>query len=292
MRIVVTGASGQLGSYVLDRLDGSGHEVIGWSRSTGGSRGRTPIEPVDLIDPDALAAALDRTNPDAILHLAAISRVDRVLADPALASTVNADASGTIADWASSNARRLVFTSTDLVFDGSRAWWREDDSPRPILGYGRSKQEGERRVLRHPSHLVARLSLLYGPSRCGRPTFLDAIIDALRRRESRSLFLDEFRTPLDYATAAEALARLVESPEIIGILHVGGVERVSRFEMLRRLAAHAGLPVNLLRGNRQDDAPGPEPRPSDVSLDTSRLEEWLPALDRPTLEGGLERCLR
>lgn len=290
MRIVVTGASGQLGSYVLDRLEGSGHEVIGWSRSTRGTRGGFPIEPVDLIDPDALADALDRTSPDAILHLAAISRVDRVLTDPALAAKVNAEATGTIADRAASNSRRLIFTSTDLVFDGSRPWWREDDPPRPTLAYGRSKAEGERRVLRHPSHLVARLGLLYGPSRCGRPTFLDGIFDALRRGEPRSLFLDEFRTPLDYATAADALVRLVEAPETTGLLHVGGVERVSRFELLRRLAAHAGLPVNLIQANRQADAPGPEPRPADVSLDTSRLVESLPGLDRPTLEGGLDRC--
>jgi dTDP-4-dehydrorhamnose reductase len=291
MRIVVTGASGQLGSYVLDRLEGSDHEVIGWSRSTTGSRGRFPIEPVDLIDPAALLAALDRLDPHAVLHLAAISRVDQVLADPALAHRVNVEATGSIADWAASRGRRLVSVSTDLVFDGSRSWWREDDPARPVLEYGQSKEEGERRVLRHASHLVARLPLMYGPSRCGRPTFLDGIFDALKRGEPRSLFLDEFRSPIDYATAADALVTLVESPEITGLLHVAGLERVSRFAMIRRLASHAGLPSELIQGNRQADAPGPEPRPADVSLDTVRLSVMLPGFHRPTLEGGFDRCL-
>jgi dTDP-4-dehydrorhamnose reductase len=291
MRIVVTGASGQLGAYVLDRLEGSGHEVVGWSRSTRTTRGRFQIEPVDLMHSDTLPGDLDRVDPHAVLHLGAISRVDHARSDPSLAFMVNTEAPGTIAHWASSKGRRLVAVSTDLVFDGSRSWWREEDPARPVLEYGRSKQKGERRVLRHASHLVARLPLMYGPSRCGRPTFLDGIFDALRRGEPCSLFVDEFRSPIDYATAADALIRLVESPGITGLLHVAGIERVSRFEMIRRLASHAGLPAELIRGNRQADAPGPEPRPADVSLDTARLSEVMPGLDRPTLEGGLDRCI-
>ena len=290
MRIVVTGASGQLGAYVLDRLQTSEHEVVGWSRTRPEQRGRFPIEPVDLASPETVIAALKRADPDAILHLAAISRVDAALADPAMAMTINAEATGVLADWAAQAGRRLVAASTDLVFDGSRAWSREDDPAEPILTYGQTKRAGELRVLRHDRHVVARLGLLFGPSRCGRPTFLDGIFDALRQGERRSLFLDEFRTPLDYATAAEVLVLLLEAPNVSGIVHVGGAERVSRFEMLSRLARHAGLPIDLIVGNRQQDATFPEPRPVDVSLDTSRLVEIFPNLDRPTLEGGLDRC--
>ncbi|WP_158633408.1 SDR family oxidoreductase [Tautonia sociabilis] len=291
-RIVVTGASGQLGSYVLDRLEGTAREVVGWSRSTGGHRGRIPIVPVDLADPGALAAALDRDDPGAILHLAAVSRVDEARDNPERARRINVEATGEIADWASRRGRRLVFASTDLVFDGSRPWWREEDPAEPILAYGRSKREGERAVLRHPGLLVARIGLLYGPSRCGRPTSLDCLLDALRRGERRALFEDEFRTPLDYATAAEALVLLLDRSDAIGIVHVAGAARVSRFELLRRLASREGMPADLIVPNRQADSPGPEPRPADVSLDTTRLAEWLPGLDRPALEEGLERCRR
>lgn len=286
LRIVVTGASGQLGSYVLDRLGPSGHEVIGWSRAVRGERAGFPIEPVDLLDTDAMIAALDRIQPDAILHLAAISRVDQAHKDPETALAVNARASGVLATFGC----RVVFTSTDLVFDGVRPWREEDDPAEPVLTYGRTKREGERGTLFGPRNGVVRLSLLYGPSRNGTPTFLDSVFSALPAGEPRSFFADEFRTPLDYATAADALVRMVEERDHCGLFHLGGVERLSRFEMVRRLAAHEGLPTKLIGENRRADVPSPEPRPADVSLDSLKIERALRGFKRPTLEDGLDRC--
>lgn len=290
LRIVVTGASGQLGSYVLDRLVSSGHDVIGWSRSVRGERAGFPIEPVDLLDPDAIVTSLDRIHPDAVIHLAAISRVDQAHHDPDMALAVNARATGLIAARASTFGCRVVFASTDLVFDGARGWREEDDPAEPILTYGKTKKEGERRLFVTVQNAVVRLSLLYGPSRNGTPTFLDGAFDSLRAGEPRAFFSDEFRTPLDYATAADALVRLAEERDHCGIFHLGGVERLSRFEMVRRLAAHEGLPTDLILGNRRGDVPSPEPRPSDVSLDSLATERALRGFQRPSLEAGLDRC--
>jgi dTDP-4-dehydrorhamnose reductase len=136
--------------------------------------------------------------------------------------------------------------------------------------------------------LVARISLLYGPTPSGRPGFYDAGIEALRRGEARSFFKDEFRTPLDYGTAALILVRLVES-NAVGVVHVGGRERVSRLELMRCAAAASGIDLDLVRPNRQADARLPEPRPADVSLDTSRLARLLPDLERPNIEDSVRR---
>ena len=127
-----------------------------------------------------------------------------------------------------------------MVFDGSKAWNREDDPAEPILAYGRTKREAEPHVLACPGGLVARLSLLYGPSRCGRPAFFDRTMDALRRGEPRAFFEDEFRTPLDLATAAATLASLAAT-DAVGTVHVAGAERVSRFELVRRAAIALGI---------------------------------------------------
>ena len=291
MRVVVTGASGQLGGYVLDRLQGSDHSTFGWSRAEAGRRGSTAIVPVDLADPAAIGMALDRDDPEAILHLGAVSRVDRALDDPLYAQRVNAEAPETIRACADRKGRRVIYTSTDLVFDGSRPWSTEDDPAAPILTYGRTKLDGEARILRGGGHLVVRLALLYGPSRSGRPTFLDSAFDDLRQGRSRAFFGDEYRTPIDYASAADALVRLLERPDVEGLLHVAGFERVSRHQMIRRLASAVGLDPKVVLRNRRADVPSPEPRPSDVSLVSKRLAGLLPDLIRPSLEEGFRRCL-
>ena len=97
--------------------------------------------------------------------------------------------------------------------------------------------------------MVARLSLLYGPSRSGREGYFDRTTAALRAGLPQAFFIDEHRTPLDYATAARILVRLAES-ETPGLFHLGGPERLSRFELMRRAATALGIDPILVRPNR------------------------------------------
>lgn len=286
MRVLVTGASGQLGAYLLTALPALGHDVIAWSGPAPEVRDGVSLTPVDLRDPAATQAALDAARPEGVIHLAALSAAEAVRLDPVTARAVNVEATQRLAAWCARHDARLVFTSTDLVFDGSRSWNREDDPAEPILAYGRTKREAEDAVLAVPRGLVARVSLLYGPSRCGRPGFFDRAIGALREGKPQTFFGDEFRTPLDLRTAAEALARLV-GHDAAGRVHVAGAERVSRFELMQRSARALGLDVGLVRSGLRGDVPGAEPRPADVSMDTSRLAGWLPDLVRPTIEDAL-----
>lgn len=283
MRVLLTGASGQLGAYVLERLVESGHVVTCWSGTDAGNRCGIPLIPVDLCDFAALDRAVEAADPEAIIHAAAMSHTEAVRRDPARGRTINADATAKLAKWCARHGRRIVYTSTDLVFDGSRSWYRETDPAQPVLEYGRTKLAGEPSVVAAPRGLVARVSLMFGPSRSGRESYFDKTIAALRRGEPQTLFQDEFRTALDLRTAADALVRLMES-EATGLLHVAGRERVSRFELIQRIATSLGIDGSLVRANRQADVQFAEPRPADVSLDTSRLATVLPQLVRPSIE--------
>jgi dTDP-4-dehydrorhamnose reductase len=287
MRILVTGASGRLGTALLARLIEDGqHDVVAWSRTTGGIVAEVAFRSVDLSNPRAVTEALAEADPVAVIHAGALSSADAVWRDPAQGRAINIDATRQLAEWAGARNRRFVFTSTDLVFDGSRSWNREDDVPRPVLAYGQTKFEAESHVLAIGPGLVARLSLLFGPSPSGRPSFFDTAMDAMRRGEPRAFFEDEFRTPLDYRTAADALAQLVES-DAVGIVHVGGRERLSRLELMQRGAAVLGIDPDLVRPGRLADVSLPEPRPADASLDTSRLAAIVPGLNRPSIEAAL-----
>ena len=217
-------------------------------------RGELTLQPVDLTDSVAVAAALEEADPDVVIHLAAISSTEAARRDPKRAQAVNVAGTRRLADWAARHDRRLLYTSTDLVFDGSKSWYREDDPARPILEYGRTKRDAEPAVLATPRGLVARLSLLYGPSRSGKAGYFDRAMATMRAGTPQSFFTDEFRTPLDYITASGILVRLAES-ESTGLIHVGGPERLSRFELMRRAAAVLGVDPRLVRANRRADVP-------------------------------------
>ncbi len=291
MRVVLTGASGMMGAYLLEGLVEAGHDVIAWSGADLGPRHGLSLVPVDLTDPDATARALARANPDAIVHAAAISTTDAVNRDPERARAVNVGATERLAAWCAIHDRRLIYTSTDLVFDGTKPWSREDDLALPVPLYGRTKLAAEPAVLAVPRGLVARISLQFGPSRSGRESYFDRTILALREGRPQTFFEDEFRTPLDLPTTSAILVRLVDS-DVTGRLHVAGRERVSRHELARRIAVAWGLDPGLVRANRHSDVTLPEPRPADVSLDTSRLAACLPDLPRPTIDEALQQMAR
>jgi dTDP-4-dehydrorhamnose reductase len=286
MQILVTGASGRLGSHLLANLADHGHEVLAWSGTTDGQRCGIPLRRVELGDPVALQLAIEEASPDVVIHAGAMSSADAVRRQPSLGWNVNVRATEVLSVWAGENRRRILFTSTDLVFDGTRSWHREGDPAVPIVEYGRTKLAAEAFVLRKGCGLVVRLSLLYGPSRAAGPSYFDQAIAALRSGMPQTFFEDEFRTPLDYATAARILVLLAES-DATGIIHAGGPERISRLELMRRAATALGADAGLLRGNRRGDAALHEPRPADLSLDTTLLRGVLPELALPTIEQTL-----
>ena len=271
MRILVTGASGQLGAYLLRELRGGGADVVAWSGSRSGELFGVPVRPADLTDLKTVVGAFRDARPDVVLHAAALSAVAACHRAPVHASLVNAGGSALLAEL----APRLVFVSTDLVFDGERGNYVEEDHLYPLSVYGRTKAAAEAKVLAHPRHAVARVSLLFGPSRAGRPTFFDEQVAALRERRPCTLFADEWRTPLSLLTAARGLIALARS-DFTGVLHMGGPERLSRLEIGRRLASYLGVDGSSLVESTRAAVPSPEPRPRDTSLNSARWRSLFP----------------
>jgi dTDP-4-dehydrorhamnose reductase len=275
-----------LGSHLLQELARSSHQVTAWTRTDHRFRDGVRPKQVDLADQLGARAALEEADPDVIIHAAAISSAAAVLGRLDHARNVNIRGTELLCAWACKYGRRIVFTSTDLVFDGARSWYREEDVTAPLLEYGRTKVAAEGHVLAGQSGLVVRLSLLYGSTLTPQLAYFDQAIADLRAGKPRSFFEDEYRTPLDYVTAASILIRLADS-NATGIVHAGGRERLSRFELMQRAAAALGLRASLVQANRRVDAPSLEPRPADVSLDTSRLRALHPDLTIPTIEDAL-----
>jgi dTDP-4-dehydrorhamnose reductase len=286
MRLLITGAGGQLGAYLLRDLAGRGAAVTAWSHAGGGELFGFPLVPVELTDRAAAAAAFADARPDAVVHCAALSRVADCHRDPVRAEAVNVGVTRLLAELADRARAGLVFVSTDLVFDGRRGGYTEEDAPAPLSVYGRSKAQAEDAVRSCPRGLVARVSLMYGPTLTGRPSFFDEQALALRQRRLCTLFADEWRTPLSLPAAARALVALAEA-DCTGVLHLGGPERMSRLEIGQRLAASLGADPFVIVAANREEVPAPEPRPRDTSLDSSRWRGLFPHLPWPTWDEAL-----
>ena len=236
---------------------------------------------VELTDTDALARLLDSARPEAVLHAAAIGQANRCQEAPDEAHRVNAVLPGTLGRLCRERGLRLVALSTDLVFGGDRAFVREDDLPRPLSVYGRTKLAGEEAALAAcPTAAVARVALTLGRGHGARATSTESIAWAIRAGHTVRLFTDEYRTPVDPESLADALSLLLERGGA-GRFHLGGPERISRHELGLRVARALGLPRSGIVAGRQSDHAGPDPRAADVSLDSGRARAELGWQPRP-----------
>jgi dTDP-4-dehydrorhamnose reductase len=220
-----------------------------------------------------------------------LSRADDCENSPDAAEQVNARLPGLVARACAERGLRLVALSTDLVFSGERSFSGERDATGPRNLYGRTKLAGERAVLEAcPAAAVARVALVVGRGHGSRATSSESIAQALRAGRPQKLFTDEFRTPIDPESVAAALARLLAGSQA-GVFHLGGPERISRYELGMRVAQAFGLPTRGLVPAVQAEHQGPDRRAPDASLDSSRSQRelgWEPRpLDAAIREGRL-----
>ncbi|HYN01991.1 MAG TPA: SDR family oxidoreductase [Vicinamibacteria bacterium] len=280
MRVLVTGAGGLLGGRLAELLHGRGLEVLAAHRLSIPPPGPRPVL-VELTDETALARLLDASRPDAVVHAAAVGQAHHCEERPDEAERVNARLPGILARECHERGLRLVALSTDLVFRGDRAFVREDDPPGPLGVYGRTKLAGEQAVLSAcPGAAVARVALVLGRGHGARATSTESVARALLGGQAVRLFTDEYRTPVDPESVAEAVRRLLERP-VAGLFHLGGPERISRHDLGRRVARWLGLPEAGIAAGRQADHAGPDRRAADVSLDSGRARSELGWEPRP-----------
>ena len=264
--IFVSGSTGYLGHEVCAELRRRGLAFEELTRAKG----------FDLLSSFELATRFDRLAARApsrpvLLHLAAWSRWGDCEREPELAYRANAEASGALASVLGRYGGRMVYASTDLVFDGEHAPYSEEDEARPTSIYGRSKLQGERMASFDAQSLIVRLPLLYGPSFDGKRGASDMVISALREGRELTLFEDEWRTPLAVDEAARRLLDLAFDDDAVGIRHLPGPERLSRVELGQRVATAAGLDPSALRRGSREGLPGLA-RPRDCSLVDSSAE--------------------
>lgn len=266
-RLLLTGASGFLGWYV-GQLARDRWQVYGaFHRKPFQAEGITPVQ-VDLTDPAALKQLFHTVRPDAVIHTAAISQPNYCQQHPAESHAVNVTASCIIAELCADAAIPCAFTSSDMVFDGKNPPYREDAPVCPINLYGEQKAAAEVGMLeRNPSVAICRMPLMFGAAPTA-PSFLQPFLQNLRSGETLRLFTDEFRTPVNGFTAAKGLLLALDK-QVNGYIHLGGKERLSRYDFGRLMVEVFGIQGAGIEPCRQADVPMAAPRPPDVSMDSA-----------------------
>ena len=259
---LVTGASGLIGSYLLRT---AARWAPAWT-AEGITRAR-----LDLTDHSSVSSALQQYQPQLIIHCAAMSRTKDCERNPQGAARINVDATRTLVEMAAHIP--FVFVSSGDVFDGSAAWYDESAEPNPINVYGRTKLEAERVVLQNSAHSVVRIVLTAGTSTTGDRSFVEDMSRAAKAGRDVTLFADEFRCPLPAGVIARALWELAAQAKP-GLYHLGGSERLSRWEIGEALLPwYPELRGRLVKGSARSAAGAP--RPIDLSLVCGKIQRLL-----------------
>jgi dTDP-4-dehydrorhamnose reductase len=278
-KLLITGASGFLG-WNLCQVARSQWDVCGLYHQHEIEIAGVRLDRVDLTDLESLAVTIDRIAPDAIIHLAAASSPNFCQQQPELANRINVTASQALAQISATAKIPLVFTSTDLVFDGTQAPYLETDPVAPINIYGQQKVAAEQAILATDERaVICRMPLMFGNAPPTATSFIQPWLKALTAGQKLQLFVDEFRTPVSATTAAKGLLMALKFAP--GIIHFGGSERISRYEFGKLMAAVFGCDRSLLSPISQQDLAMAAPRAADVSLDSTKaisLGYELPSL--------------
>lgn len=270
MRLLITGGSSYLGQHLVPLALRGEYEVF-YTFYSHDPLSLPQGQYLDVRDETAVHALVDALRPHVIVHTAGSNR------PAATMDAVIRRGAAHITEAAAACAARLVHISTDVVFDGREAPYREADAPAPLHDYGRAKAAAERLVSQHPDHVIVRTSLIYGLEKMDRGTAW--IRDALRASQPVTLFTDQVRNPVWAISLSQACLELA-SLDCVGVLHVAGGQRLSRAEFALRMLDWWGVEGRgALRFGRCDA----DRWPLDCTLHTGRaralLQTPLPGVD-------------
>jgi dTDP-4-dehydrorhamnose reductase len=272
LKIIVTGAGGQLGADVVRLAKDKGWQVYGYARNE-----------LDVTDLEAARRIVSGVKPDAVIHAAAYTKVDQAETEQDEAYRVNAAGTRNIALAAEEAGARLCYVSTDYVFDGTADQpYREYDQPHPLSVYGKSKLAGEEFVRSLSSkYFIVRTAWVYGEHG---QNFVKTMLRLAREQDELRVVHDQIGSPTYTVDLAEFLLELVRT-DYYGIYHATNTGSCSWYEFAQAIFAEAGIDVKV-NPITTDQFPRPAKRPKYSVLDhmairahgLTDLRHWREAL--------------
>ena len=286
MKLFVSGISGLLGLNVAlvarERFQVSGcfltHPIV--------LDGIRAVK-LDVASLSELEQFLLTCKPDIIMHTAGLTNVEECEDKPILAHRLNVEATRNVAKIANILRAKLVHISTDHVFDGRTAWKTEGDIPAPLNTYAKTKWKAEEVVLEEcPDALIIRTNF-FGWGTPVRVSFSDWILRALAQGKELTMFSDVYFTPILINDLIDVMTELL-GRGATGIFHVGGSERLTKYDFALQIAEVFDHPRDAIRAISVQNFPFRAKRPRDMSLSSGKAEQYL-GIEMPAVKEGLHR---
>lgn len=276
MRTLITGGTGLLGKGLIETNRHAEISSIYLGAYDMADSINVAYYRTDICNVDALEGVFRKAHPQVVIHTAGMANVDYCEKNYDEAYKVNVIGTKIVLDLTRKTGAKIVFISTNAVFDGKNAPYSEDSMPSPINSYGKMKLEAEGIVKNSGlKHLIIRPILMYGwnheHERSNTATWL---IEKLRKGETANIVNDVYENPLFNISCAEMIWSLIDTNKE-GIYHVASKNVVNRYEFAKVIADVFDLNYHLINEVSSDFFPVLAPRPRNTSYNTSKIEKEL-----------------
>lgn len=252
MKILLTGANGMIGSWMVSQWAGGQHTIL----ATGKDACRledsfftqnVSYKSLDIRNKEEVQALIDEFYPDVILHGAAITQVDDCESNKSLCYSVNVDGTQHLIEAAKEVNARFIYLSTDFVFSGTSGPYKETDPTSPVNYYGRTKELAEQFIVESGLHWsIIRTVLLYGNTPfTKRNNFIYWVKNSLEKGNAIRVVNDQIRTPTYIPDLVQGI-NLVLEKGAQGIFHISGEEIMTPYSLAVAVAQYLRLPIDLI----------------------------------------------
>lgn len=290
-KILITGGSGLLGQY-LNISASKKFNIFTIYKNNPGNCKEFPNLKVDILNEFDLRELFQKVKPQAVIHSAAITNpLPRENQSAKQYFDTNVKATKAIAELCEKYHSKIIYISTDLVYAGYRgSFLKEDAKLIPATLYAETKLVGEMKVKESTeNYLILRMALLYGFGLNHSRSHFQFIYDELKNNRPVKLFIDQFRTPISLKDSANIITDLTETDIKEETINLGGLERVSRYELGEILCSTVGFDKSLLLKITMHEIPN-FPKVADVSLNTEKLQTL--GLRPATIEENIREIIR
>lgn len=276
MKVFVTGVKGQLGHDVVNELEKRGHTAIG-----------VDIEEMDITDKDAVKRVITQASPEAVIHCAAYTAVDAAEEQAELCHRVNGLGTENMAEVCKELNCKLMYISTDYVFNGQGTRpWEPDDERAPLNVYGQTKYEGELAVEALEKYFIVRIAWVFGVN--GK-NFIKTMLNLGKTRDHLTVVDDQVGSPTYTYDLARLLVDMIET-EKYGRYHATNEGVCSWYEFACEIFKKAGIEITVSPVS-SNEYPAKAKRPQNSRMDKSKLKE-MGFKPLPTWQDALERYLK
>jgi len=276
-RVLITGGTGILGKALMENCPGNVQIFVTYLRDFWGNELSCPSMKLDIVNKeDTLRAITEWARPDVVIHAAGIGNVDFTENNRSIAEGITVDGTNNVIDACRRNGIKLIYISSNAVFDGRNPPYAEDSERLPVNYYGRLKVRAEDLVLSSGlNYAIVRAILMYGwHFHQSRPNPVTNWIRLLGEGKAINVVNDRYSQPLLAEDCARVIWDIVYK-ERAGVYHVSGADRVSLFEFALKTAEVFGLDKKLIRPVPSSYFQEIAPRPVDTSFSTDRIKKEM-----------------